>query len=358
MPTGLEVIDQGSIEVDQSIRLVWVKVQYAAAHLLTEVNPKLHDLQKNAASIIELGFNDPPKFDPSLNGGRGGLIYGNGRTEALAWLEVRHRQDPEQYPRPNGIGVEQASGDWVMPLKIGVDAGSESKALQYLVDHNALGMMGGDFSPLDIARVFDSSSYAQLLGSIGEMLELEGDADYLENGMITRTVPADMLSTLMAASGDNGWDFDQSEHELDGRDSLDDPGPEPEDDLELGGLGDSPDDIEQGSLLRVLDVCIDEPRTQVSTNQVWMLDGHFLIICDVLSGWPTWAPYLAQSPNPERPVIFCPYPGPFVALSARADSYTLVLVQPSLYIAGHIIDRFIDVHGAELVDMLELDNAH
>ena len=42
-------------------------------------NPKLHDLEALRQSIELHGFGDPPKCDARLDG----LVYGNGRTEAL-----------------------------------------------------------------------------------------------------------------------------------------------------------------------------------------------------------------------------------------------------------------------------------
>lgn len=352
---GLQIVDSAQVQVAEELRLVWAKVQYAASQLLTEQNPKLHDLALIALSILEMGFNDPPKFDPNLNEGRGGLIYGNGRTQATAYLERLFRDgqplrvgDREiEVTVPAGVGVEEDSGDWVIPIKIGVDAASESKALRYLVDHNAIGMLVGDFTPMDIARTFDAANYTQVLSRISSLLEEEGDADFLEGGMITNTVSGDDLSALMGAVGNDGWDFAQSDAQSDyegGRDGLGDG---------AGSAGEGEDDLPQGSLLQVLDVCIHEPRTQVHSGQIWTLDGHWLIIGDVLTDWPTWAPYLSRSMNPERPTVFCPYPGPFVALSRRADQFTLLLVQPNPYIAGHIIDRFVDVHGEECVDLIE-----
>jgi hypothetical protein len=76
---------------------------------------------------------------------------------------------------------------------------------------------------------------------------------------------------------------------------------------------------------------------------VWQVGKHLLFVTDVLTGWPVWAAALQPGD------IFCPYPGPFVALTKRAETARCILVQPSPYIAGHILDRYAEVHGDDAV---------
>lgn len=95
-----------------------------------------------------------------------------------------------------------------------------------------------------------------------------------------------------------------------------------------------------GSLLELVEVTIAEPRHQVEHGQVWHLDGHVLIIAEVLTEWQRWKDYLAGD------VIFAPYPGPFIPLSLKAEESPLVMVQPDVYIAGHILDQYENVKGA------------
>ena len=73
---------------------------------------------------------------------------------------------------------------------------------------------------------------------------------------------------------------------------------------------------------------------------MWKLGSHSLFCCSVVLGWPAWAQHL-QGSN----VAFCPFPGPFVALGDKAKEFTLIMVQPDPYIAGHILDRYTEVHG-------------
>ena len=53
-------------------------------------NPKLHDLPALIVSIERYGFGDPPKFDARLDG----LVYGNGRTEALEQMREQGKEPP------------------------------------------------------------------------------------------------------------------------------------------------------------------------------------------------------------------------------------------------------------------------
>lgn len=109
-----------------------------------------------------------------------------------------------------------------------------------------------------------------------------------------------------------------------------------EDDLEVPTGGAKSD----GSLLALSEITIAEPRHTVAPGDVWRLGDHLLICADVLTGWPTWLPYL-KGEN----ILFAPYPGPFVPLTLKAEVYRLVMVQPDVYIAGHILDRYTDIKG-------------
>lgn len=100
----------------------------------------------------------------------------------------------------------------------------------------------------------------------------------------------------------------------------------------------------KASVLAALDVSIADPRHEVKPGDVWYLGERHVLLCEcVLTGWPTWSKYL------EENAIFCPFPGPFVPLSMKAEETAFVLVQPNPYAAGHLLDRYADVHGEEAV---------
>ena len=121
----------------------------------------------------------------------------------------------------------------------------------------------------------------------------------------------------------------------------------------LAGLGDG-EDGEGGagdrktSVLSALDVSIAEPRHTVKPGEVWFLgERHILLCVCVLTGWSVWREYLSEG------AIFCPFPGPFVPLSMKGEDHAFVLVQPNTYAAGHVLDRYADVHGEDSVGLLD-----
>ncbi len=125
-----------------------------------ERNPKRHDIPGIIASIRLYGFQDPPKFDTSLNNGEGGLAHGNGRTHALAIMQA-NGEDP-----PRGIAVDDV-GEWTIPVIFGNDQPSEAIATAYAIDHNNLTLIGGDFSPMQTVRMWNAREYALLLAEAG-----------------------------------------------------------------------------------------------------------------------------------------------------------------------------------------------
>ena len=111
---------------------------------------------------------------------------------------------------------------------------------------------------------------------------------------------------------------------------------------ELDDLNEEPKPKE--SILDKLDICIDEPRTKVEKGDRWQLGKHILFCADVITDWAAWVNELKGEDT-----LFIPYAGIYAALAKKAESHILVIVQPDTYIAGLIIDRYIDVYGAEVV---------
>jgi hypothetical protein len=118
---------------NERLRVEYIPLDLA---LVWEDNKKLHDIPKLIESFETHGFKDPPKFEPVLNDGRGGIVEGNGRMEALAKMRR------EAIPPPRGIAVTE-DGVWLVPVLFGVDAASEAAAEAYGVDHNATTLAGG-----------------------------------------------------------------------------------------------------------------------------------------------------------------------------------------------------------------------
>lgn len=146
--------------------------------VLAKGNPKKHEIDKLRASITQNGFIDPAKWDETLNGGKGGIIYGNGRTEALVAL-LLDMKDGHQSP-PRGIGVHESTGEWCIPVKFGVDAESETAAKRFIIDHNLLTASG--LNVVDASVMFETQAYLELLGELKEQDALPltvNEEDYL-----------------------------------------------------------------------------------------------------------------------------------------------------------------------------------
>ncbi len=140
---------------------------------LWDRNPKLHDLSQLAESIQRHGFRDPPAFDPALNGGRGGVVEGNGRAEVLRSMEEAGA------PPPRGIAQDD-EGSWLVPVLFGLDSRSQAQAEAYGVDHNALTLGGSGLGFEDLVHLFDEQALHDLLRDApdaGELLVSLGTAD-------------------------------------------------------------------------------------------------------------------------------------------------------------------------------------
>lgn len=83
---------------DDLLVLKYIPLTQAA---LWDRNPKLHDKEGIKVAIARYGFKDPPKYEPSLNGGAGGLAEGNGRLICLREMKAAGMSAP---PRDPGFG--------------------------------------------------------------------------------------------------------------------------------------------------------------------------------------------------------------------------------------------------------------
>lgn len=107
------------------------------------------------------------------------------------------------------------------------------------------------------------------------------------------------------------------------------------------------DEVDRGALLELVDVTIAEPTYILQTGDHYVLDQrHHLLVESVITGWNAWVPLLVDG------AVFCPYPGVFIPFSGRADDHAMIMVQPDTYIAGHILDRFVEVKGKKAVKKL------
>ena len=130
-----------------AIAIHYVSLDDLSSTFLTG-NSKKHDTEKLIDSIQRYGFRDPIAFDSTLNAGKGGIVEGNGRLEAL--VEMRDRD--LNHPR----GIKEG---WLVPVLFGVDAVSEAEAVSFSVEHNWSVLWGVDDLDLDLAvSLFDEEA--------------------------------------------------------------------------------------------------------------------------------------------------------------------------------------------------------
>jgi len=130
-----------------------------------ERNPKLHDMNGLIKALRSYGFQILPKFDHALNEGRGGIVFGNGRIEALT-LMFNEGGTP-----PAGIAVAE-DGSWHVPILFGNDLPSQAQAEAFALDHNNLVLAGGGFSAVYMTQIWDEGSYVNLLVELNQAAHL------------------------------------------------------------------------------------------------------------------------------------------------------------------------------------------
>ena len=154
--------------VGERLETRYVPVSIAS---LWDENPKAHDMGGIIQSITINGFRDPPTYDATL----GALVAGNGRTAALGMMEK------QGYSAPRGILVHQNTGEWFIPVHFGVDAVTRNMAIAYAIDHNNLTVAGGDLTPVDMAKMWNTKQYMALLNELPvNELPVTIDQDTLE----------------------------------------------------------------------------------------------------------------------------------------------------------------------------------
>lgn len=113
-------------------------------------NPKLHDIGGIVNSIKKHGFQELPVYEEGI-----GFKAGNGRIEALCFM-----QNTRKMELPAGIRLD-SDGKWLMPYITGVNQGQE--AATYVIDSNNIGLMGGDFTSVEMSRLYNQDLYVDLI---------------------------------------------------------------------------------------------------------------------------------------------------------------------------------------------------
>lgn len=148
-------ISPAVVQAGERLNLIYVKVKDLQEW---DRNPKKHDIPAIKRSFKKHGFKDLPKWEQIL----GGLVEGNGRFVALREMEEAGESEPR------GILLDKESGEWCVPVLVGVEAESRAAAEAYAVDHNNLTLGGAGFSDLEIAELWDTEEYAKLIKDVVE----------------------------------------------------------------------------------------------------------------------------------------------------------------------------------------------
>lgn len=148
---------------DERLELRYVPLDQAS---LWDDNPKRHDIDALIRSITTHGFGDPPKYDSNLKG----LVYGNGRTEAL------QRMHDQGMDPPRGI-AKLDDGQWAVPVIFGVDAESKAAAVAFALDHNFTTILGGNFDLPDLVQMWDEEGLQRVLSDIPDAGDLLASLD-------------------------------------------------------------------------------------------------------------------------------------------------------------------------------------
>lgn len=107
----------------------------------------------------------------------------------------------------------------------------------------------------------------------------------------------------------------------------------------------SPDAV--GSLLEIAQITFGDPTHKVEHGEVWEIDGrHLLIIADVYTEHDVWMPFL----QPGR--LFLPYPEPMITVTVSERDEVMVMVQPSAFLAGHLLDNHVKAFGKKAAKRL------
>jgi hypothetical protein len=182
-----------------SLKFVPLSALSKLDEVLLQKNYKKHDIGGLWQSIDRYGFVNPAKFDINLNGGSGGLVFGNGRTEAIVGMLIEAQREKKDPPR--GIATN-ADGEWCIPVLFGVNQASESLARALAIDDNNFVMAGGDFTAWDMAKMWDTTEY------VGVLKELA------EEDTLAITVDEDGLASLLLGLAGDGDRPEETEEDL------------------------------------------------------------------------------------------------------------------------------------------------
>ena len=145
-----------------------IKIAYLDINSVTllDTNPKKHELDKLKLSFKKNGFRDAPIIDKTI----ATVVAGNGRVTALRLMKANG------LPAPEGVIAE--GEHWFAPFQVGTGSSSVAEAVSFAIDHNNTTLTGGDFTLLDISKIWNSGYIrvlADLISENGALVTVDGD---------------------------------------------------------------------------------------------------------------------------------------------------------------------------------------
>ena len=149
--------------IKQEIQLTWQRLSELKQYLL-EGNSKRHDTKKLTKSLKRYGFQDPIKLDRHLNSGKGGIVEGNGRLEALLNMHSSGELPPKNIQLGEGK-------EWLVPVLVGADLDNEEQAIAYSLDHNFSNLWGTELE-IEGLKLFAPEKALEQINSLGDAAPL------------------------------------------------------------------------------------------------------------------------------------------------------------------------------------------
>lgn len=122
-------------------------------------------------------------------------------------------------------------------------------------------------------------------------------------------------------------------------------------DEEITALEDGvPERLESdATLLNQIGFIAGDPKTKIEHGQTLELGPHLLICADPIKDVMSWRGAVKDDD------LFCPYPGPYIALTLSGTKRRMILVQPDPFIAGYIVDRYQEIKRTDAKDRGKLE---
>jgi len=160
-----------------------------------DVNPKKHDVGAMFESIMRYGLVEKPVLNEKTQK----LVAGHNRIQTLQSMFAHNPSNV-----PNGVRV--VDGRWQTQIHRGVSFRDDNEAMAYLIDSNNIGLMGAEFTALDMAKLWDENVYTEILTALNEDNTLPVSSDSEDVDLLSRIINA--VEEDKGVAEDNSTDGD------------------------------------------------------------------------------------------------------------------------------------------------------